>query len=298
MAGVVILSNHFSGRDAAAGLDLKALNVTAVVTSPPEVNSSGVVSGLADFSSLGVPLFYASSYNLKDDEALFTRLAPEVLLVMGYQRLVPANIIRLATRGAFGFHGSSEPLPQGRGRSPINWEIIKGKRRFILHMFSLEAGADEGAVADRYLFEMNEFDTVTTVYHKVSLAMRSMIERVVPPLLRGERVTLEPQRGEPTFFTKRTPEDGKIDWHRPTQELHNFIRALTRPYPGAFSSTGGGKLTIWGAQPFSESFILNGSPGEVLEVFAYRHLLIRSGDGALLVTEYEGETPQRGELLR
>src|SRR5262245_16112027 len=127
---IVALTNHCSGFDALSGLNPEAVPVSAVLTSTPEMNEKSLVSGAADVSKLGIPVKYLSSYNMKQDIDGLTQSQIDVLLVMGYQRLVPDDVIKSVRLGAFGFHGSSEPLPKGRGRSPINWELIRGRKRF------------------------------------------------------------------------------------------------------------------------------------------------------------------------
>jgi methionyl-tRNA formyltransferase len=294
---VVVLTNHFSGLDALRGLDRERVPLDLVISTDEVIHAKYKVSGAVDVRELGIPVYFLKSYNFTKDVQTIVDMQIDVLLVMGFQRLVPDPIIRSVRLGAFGFHGSSEPLPKGRGHSPINWELIRGRQRFLLFMFYLQASADSGNIVDVVPFDMNEFDTCRTVYYKVALAMRRIIERTVPRLLAGERIVGYPQKGETTFFPKRTPEDGLIDWSQDSLQIYNFVRALTDPYPGAFSYHGEKRIVIWEAQPFSDFLLYNAVPGTILEAFHYGEFLVKTGDGSLLVTRYKGDSPDVGECL-
>jgi methionyl-tRNA formyltransferase len=289
---IAVLSNHFSGLDALVGLNRTIVPINLLITN--DINAhKGVISGAVDLSSLDIEIIELKSFDMKKDIHRIIELKIDILLVMGFQRLVPEEIINSVKVGAFGFHGSSEFLPKGRGRSPINWGLIAGKKRFIPHMFKLESGPDSGDVVDHMIFEINNFDDCRSVYYKASLSMRTMIERTIPKLLSGGLVGT-PQTGEPSFFQKRTPSDGVIDWSNTTEQIHNWVRALTKPYPGALSAG----LTIWRGQPFSDQFISdNHIAGQVLEIFHYGEILIKTGDGSFLITDYQGDQPKKGDIL-
>jgi len=289
---IAALTNHFSGLEALKGIDSSRVPINLIITNKSEDENE--ISGMADFSELGIEIFELSSYNMKSDIHSLISLELDLLFVLGYQRLVPEEVINSVRLGSFGFHGSSEFLPKGRGRSPINWELISGKDRFISHMFRLEPGADSGEIVDHMIFEVNHFDDCRTVYYKAALSMRNMLERTVPLLIEGS-VNGITQTGEATYFPKRSPEDGEIDWSMNTKQVHDWIRALTKPYPGAFTEG----LKIWKGQPFSDKFTSKSEiPGQVIEKFLFGEILIKTGDGAYLVSEYEGETPEVGTIFR
>ena len=289
---IAVLTNHFSGFDALSGLDLSKVPVNLLITNDIE-SHNGTISGAVELESLGVEILKLKSFDMSEYVENLISLEIDILLVMGYQRLVPKEVIDSVKLGAFGFHGSSRPLPKGRGRSPINWELIAGKDRFISHMFRLETDADSGEIFDHFIFDINDFDDCKTVYYKASISMRRMLERTVPKIINGTS-SGKKQEGEPTFFPKRSQKDGRIDWSMGTLQIHNWIRALTRPYPGAFS----GGITIWRGQPFTDMLVDEDSvPGEVIEKFNYGDFLVRTGDGSFLVIDHDGPLPDVGEIL-
>ena len=120
--------------------------------------------------------------------------------------------------------------------------------------------------------------------------MNRLLKQHLPTLLSGkEKLTPQPTNVEPTYYPKRTPQDGIIDWNKSTEEIYNLIRAVTHPFPGAFSFLSKSKVYIWQAQPFDTKILypdkLN---GEIVEVFHNNKFVVKTSDSSLLVTEFEG----------
>ncbi len=259
----------------------------------PEQGEKYGVSGYADFRPLaerhGVPLHVPRTYSLSDeaDVAFFREGRFDLLVQGGWQRLFPAPVLQTLSIGAVGAHGSADFLPKGRGRSPLNWSLIEGRRRFLLHLFLIKAGIDDGDVFAVDDFDITPFDDIETLYLKVALCTRRMLVRHLPDLL-SNRIASWPQVGEPSFYPKRTPEDGRIDWDKmDLEQIYNFVRAQTRPYPGAFGPLDGRTLRIWKARPFDTRIHYPGAAyGAVVERFGPR-LLVNCRGGLLLVEDYE-----------
>jgi len=200
------------------------------------------VSGYIDFSDLAtknnIPIYYAKKYSLKDEEDLlfFEENKFDLIILGGWQRLIPDEILKTLTIGAIGGHGSSNFLPLGRGRSPLNWSLIQNKKRFINYLILLKLGIDDGDILDYYQFDINEFDNIRTLYYKISLTSFEMLKKVLLNIEDGKLIKLE-QKGEPTYYPKRTEEDGKIDFkNMSVAEIYNLVRAVTYPYLGLFVS--------------------------------------------------------------
>ncbi len=256
------------------------------------------VAGYADFTPLakqyGIPVYVAEKYSLKSDAdtAFFREQRFDLLVQGGWQRLFPEAVLQSLSTGAIGVHGSSEFLPKGRGRSPINWSLIEGKKRFILHFFLIKPGVDDGDVFHYEIFDINEWDDCNTLYLKNVLVSRQVILQYAGKLLQGDYHVI-PQEGEPSYYPKRTADDGLIDWNKNLFEIHDFIRAITRPFPGAFSYLPGGKWIIWKAQPFDTKIQFPGAvAGEIVEVFGNGQFLVYCTGGSLLVTGYQAENGQ------
>lgn len=283
-----------SGYDTITYLLENNIQIDYFVTITKQQAQQSKVSGYKDFSILAkkynIPIYYPNQYDLKTENDLNFFLNHKFDLVVqgGWQRLIPNNILETFKIGAIGVHGSSNFLPRGRGRSPLNWSLIEGKKRFIMHLFLMKAGADDGDIFDFEQFDINEFDTIKTLYYKNSIVTKKMLVRSIPKLLEGT-VTLSKQEGEETYFPKRTSDDGLIQWSAwDVDKIYNFIRALTKPYPGAFSYINNEKISIWSCQIFDRSIKYKTAQyGEVVEVFENGDFIVNCLDGLLLVTKYE-----------
>jgi methionyl-tRNA formyltransferase len=254
-----------------------------------ERNADDLISGyqyLAPYcAERNISFVGVRTYGLtgEDDRATLSVLDIDVLLVMGWQRLIPQWLIKQCKVAAIGGHGSASGITGGRGRSPQNWALIMGKTEFHLSIFRITSGIDSGDIIDSRSYTLNDYDDIQTSYYKAALNTGQMI---VGALQSGIDSTLELQDAESArYLPQRLPEDGAIDWSRDTKQIFNFIRALSRPYPGAFCDCLGGRLTIWHARPFE----ITEMPGQIGEVVALYHsgaFLVRTGDGLLLVDDY------------
>ncbi len=298
---IVLCGVHEQGIEIAQFLAKNGVQVTSLVTIDESCAKRNQVSGWMSYVNYamesGVPLYHAESYSLKSvaDLEFFSRGGFDVMILGGWQRLVPPTVLSTLKHGALGQHGSSEFLPKNRGRSPLNWSLILGKRRLIWHLFLLTPGIDDGEIVDFIEFDINDWDTCKTLYYKVAVGVKRMYLRTLSKLVAGE-VTRLKQIGEPSFYPKRTPEDGRIDWNQSLFAIHNLIRGVTRPYPGAFAERGGVRTIIWQAQPWDTRLTYYGlEPGQVVEVFQTGDFVVNAYDGLLLVTEYDGHRPEAGE---
>jgi len=290
-ARVVMCGCTETGWDIARHLLEQGVPIAQFVTIAPEKAAAVRASGYRRFDDLaarfGVPLRIARKYSLNDAEdiAFFRDMKFDLLIQGGWQRLFPADVLSTLRVGGVGVHGSSEFLPKGRGRSPLNWSLIEGKERFILHFFLMTPGIDDGDVFHYEMFDVNAWDTCRTLYMKIAVVTRRVLAAWIPRLLAGD-YALAPQRGEPSFYPARRPADGKIDWSRTMMEIYNFVRAQTRPYPGAFTTAEGVRVNIWSAQPFDTRIAFpSAREGEVLDVFEGGEFIVNCNSGLLLVTE-------------
>jgi methionyl-tRNA formyltransferase len=240
--------------------------------------------------SLGIELHCLDRYSMKSEADLnwFKEKRFSVMILGGWQRLIPENVLKTLSFGGIGQHGSPYMLPMGRGRSPINWAILEGDKTLYWQLFLMTPGMDDGDILDFVEFDITEFDTCNTIYDKVTIAVSRMYLRTLKSIDDGT-INPRPQIGEPTWYRKRTPEDGEIDWNKPVREVYNLIRAVTKPYPGARTVVGDRKLIIWDAFIWDTklgSLYENTKTGQVVETINGYHL-IRCKDGLLAVTQSE-----------
>jgi len=239
---------------------------------------------------LSIPCSVVTQYsmNSESDLSLFRKLRPRVLLVVGWQRLVPNTILGQVELGAIGFHGSCNILPWGRGRSPINWSIIEGRNRFALHMFFIKPGVDDGDIIGIKLYDINPWDNCRSVYYKTAIAQAELLAACLPSIRGGECPRMA-QHGKEFYYPKRTPRDGRIDWNQDAESICRLVRAVTWPYPGAITEIDGIEVKIWDAQPFSSDFFNNATPGEICFVTGNRmgESVVACRSGSVLLKHVE-----------
>ena len=220
----------------------------------------------------------------------------DILFVLGWSQIIRAPALRSCRIGMVGAHASL--LPHYRGSAPINWALIHGATETGNTLMWLSHGVDDGMIIDQARFPVSRYDTCATLYDKVAESNREMILRLVPRLLRGER----PGKPQPTddspLLERRRPDDGKIDWSKDNLRVYNFVRALTRPYPGAFSWLDNERWFVWKAALLPGE-IGTQSSGEVLGPVASPvekacGQAVSCGRGALVILEVENS---QGRIL-
>lgn len=294
MARIGIIGAKHTTLDLARGLLRAGFSISACVTIDEATATKNEVAGYMDLArpmqQLGIPLHYAHSYALKSaaDETMCKDLDLDVLLVMGWQRLIPEWWLQSLRIGAFGMHGSSKPLPHGRGRSPMNWSLIQDKDIFYTHFFRYKPGVDDGDIVGVQTFDINDYDTCKTLHYKNTTSMLKLAARHLPEIIAGTAIYKKQDEGTPTFYPKRTAEDGVIYWSDSTRALYNLVRGVTDPFPGAFTYLGGQKIMIWRAQPFDTRLAWDAPAGTIVAVFEGGDFVVKTGDGTLLVTSCEG----------
>ncbi len=195
----------------------------------------------------GIPLVYAGD-GLRDPSYVETleKWRPDLAVVAGWYFLVPPAILDIFPMGVVGLHGSL--LPRYRGGSPLVWAIINGETKTGVTLFYFDEGIDTGDVVGQEAFEILPEDTIDSVYGKASDAAVKLVEKYVPLICEGKAPRVAQEHDDATQFPPRVPEDGLIDWNKSPEEIRNFIRAQSKPYPGAYTIIGGRKLVIHDAE--------------------------------------------------
>jgi methionyl-tRNA formyltransferase len=268
-------------------------SIDLIVTINNKVLSNNHVAGFSELSSIGgkynIKVFESDSYALNDKRCkeFFENNVFDIGISMGWQRLIPKDVLDKFSFGIFGFHGSCGYLPYGRGRSPLNWSIIQGVKRFILNLFQYDVKADSPNIFAKNMFEINPFDTIRTLQYKQLISAKVLIKRLIEAYDTGKILINKESKDFDSWYEKRTPDDGKIDFKQKTHEIYNLIRGITRPFPGAFAYIDKNKIIIWKAYPFDGIIDFSEySPGEVVDIFD-KNILIRTLDGSLIINEYE-----------
>lgn len=252
-------------------------------------------SGAADYEPLcfeyDVPLYKVKNINSDDAAQLLGELHLDFIVVLGWSQILRPRVLRLARIGIAGAHASL--LPRNRGRAPVNWALIKGETETGNTLMWLAEGVDSGQIIDQTVIPISPYDTCATIYEQVALSNRDMLLRLLHQLEAGERPGRpQPATDEP-LLPARKPEDGLINWEAPAGDVYNFVRALTRPYPGAFSHLNGRRWTVWQCALLPGRY-RQALPGQVIGAVispeaAACGQVVACGDGAVLLLEVEGE---------
>lgn len=192
-----------------------------------------------------IPTFTPEKLTAEDVQNI-KNLAPDIILSVYYRSLISDEILKLAPLGAFNMHGSL--LPKYRGRAPINWVLVKGEKETGATLHYMVAKADAGDIVGQKVVAISNEDTALTLTQKVTAAACEIIKEVYPLI---ETKNLKPRKQDmsiSTYFGRRTPADGLIDWNQNAQTIYNLIRAVTKPFPGAFFEENGKKIIIWRAK--------------------------------------------------
>jgi len=271
-----------------AGFDLlrrRGAHLVGVFThqdDPTEARWFRSVAALA--TQAGVPVFTPASLADPEWESLICdRLRPDLICSLYYRHLIPTRLFRTAGLGAVNLHGSL--LPKYRGRAPVNWAVLHGETRTGATLHHMTGRADAGDIVDQEAVPIGPRDTAGEVMAKVAEAAVRVLDRQFDNLVRGTAPRHTQDEALATCFGRRTPEDGRIDWVWPTSRIFNLVRAVTRPYPGAFADwPDGRRLIVWWAEPEARQ----APPGALL----YPHPpIIATGDGAVRVTDFEWRVP-------
>lgn len=187
-------------------------------------------------------------------------LAPDFVFSFYYRHMLGAEILEAAPGGAFNLHGSL--LPRYRGRAPVNWVLVKGEKETGVTLHRMVKRPDAGPILAQHKVAIEDTDTALTLHAKLRQAARELLDQTLPQIAKGEFKETPQDERHASYFGRRAPADGLIDWQRPATEIHNLVRAVTQPYPGAFSHVAGRKLLVWQARVSAGND--GKSPGTVL----------------------------------
>lgn len=232
--------------------------------------------------SLNCPLEIRDT-RLSDDDyrRLLAEWKPDLVLVLGWYQVIPALILPLAPLGFVGIHASL--LPRYRGMAPVNWVIINGESETGISMFYLADGVDNGDIISQTRIPISEADTCATLYDKVTAEAIITLREQLPLIAAGRAARIAQDNSLATVMPRRRPEDGLIDWTEPAKKIYDFVRAQTRPYPGAFTYVEGQKLTVWSCSPLEESALEAREPGSIRRI--KERLFVHCGSGAVELRE-------------
>ncbi|WP_324696419.1 methionyl-tRNA formyltransferase [Novosphingobium aerophilum] len=274
--------------------------LTMIGTLPPELH--GRHSDIVDLSVLagrhGVRLAPIARTNDPQVLDMVRAEAPDYVFVVGWSQICGPEFLSIAAKGAIGYHPA--PLPRLRGRAAIPWTILLDEPISASSLFWIAEGTDDGDILAQQYFHLARDETAQGLYDKHMAALRSMLRAVLPVLAAGDQPRQVQDERYATWATKRTQADGLIDWRQPASAIDRLIRAVGRPYPGAFTHVAGRRITVWSSRPVSGGERHHALPGQVM-ANGGGVLTVQTGEGLIELVDWEvaeGRPPALHAVLK
>jgi methionyl-tRNA formyltransferase len=274
MTSAVVFAYHDVGVRCLAVLLAQGIAVRHVYTHADDPNETIWFASVAQFAQLhGIPVTLVGRDDPPPVQSV-AALQPDFLFSFYYRFMLPPALLALARRGAFNMHGSL--LPRYRGRVPVNWALVHGERETGATLHEMVAQPDAGRLVDQFAVPILPNDIALDVFRKVTVAAEIVLQRSLPHLVDGS-ATLTPQDlAAGSYFGGRKPEDGRLDWTWPVARVHNLIRAVAPPYPGAFTMIGGRQLRLLGTIVCDQA---GAAPAPAALLSENNRLCLRCADG-------------------
>lgn len=263
-------------------------SVVGVVTFSPDPHETWTHSVEALARAHKIPLCVADGRGCAD----FVReKSPDVIFVVGWRKLIPRDVLRVASLGAIGFHASL--LPKYRGFAPLNWAILQGEKKTGITAFYLSEGVDTGDVLMQKEVEIGPDQYITTLKQNVEEKAVELIGELYPLLKSKNAPRKKQDHSQATYACPRDPQDGEIHWTDSAERICRLVRSLAEPYPGAYTTYRGKRVVVWRASMTSPPMPTVGSPGQVAFYEKDGAAFVVTRDGVLCVEEVQPEDGPR-----
>lgn len=280
----IVFAYHDIGCVGLKALEKAGFDIQAVFTHTDDPNENHFYSSVARLSAdMELPVFAPENVNHPLWIERIREMKPDVIFSFYYRDMLSEELLAIAPKGAFNLHGSL--LPKYRGRAPINWALLKGESETGVTLHKMVAKADAGDIIAQEKVAITDTDTSLTLHAKVREAAEVLLNKTLPLIEAGSYKSVAQDESQATYFGRRTAEDGLINWNNSAKEVNCLIRAVTEPYPGAFTYLGARKMVIWRAR------VLDDNQGKAAgTVLSSDPLRIACGQGAIEVISGQSET--------
>ena len=273
----VVLAYHDIGCIGIEALRRHGIEALAVFTHRDDPKEQVWFRSAAECASAaGIPVYAPDDINHPLWVARIAAMKPDIIFSFYYRRMVGQNLLDIPPKGCLNLHGSL--LPKYRGRCPVNWALINGEKETGVTLHYMTARPDDGDIVAQSKVKITDDDTARTLFGKMTEAAGQMLDETLPKIIKGKAPRVPQDHSQAAYFGGRRPEDGEIDWSKDAGQIRNLVRAVTKPYPGAFTFSGDRKIMVWSAsvKPGAQ----NSQPGAVLSVDPF---VVACGKGALQV---------------
>ncbi|MBB1202118.1 bifunctional UDP-4-amino-4-deoxy-L-arabinose formyltransferase/UDP-glucuronic acid oxidase ArnA [Enterobacteriaceae bacterium 89] len=270
----VVFAYHDMGCTGIQALLDAGYDITAIFTHPDnagENNFFGSVARLA--AEQGIAVYAPEDVNHPLWVDRIQAMSPDVIFSFYYRNLLSDAILNSARKGAFNLHGSL--LPKYRGRAPLNWVLANGEKETGVTLHRMVNRADAGDIVAQQVVAIEESDVAMTLHRKLCATAQSVLRDALPLIRDGQTKETAQDESQATVVGRRTPEDGRLIWEKSADELHNLVRAVSDPWPGAFGYVGTNKFIVWKSRVRHD---LSAQPGKVISTSP---LVVGCGNGAL-----------------
>ena len=234
----VVFAYHNVGVRCLRVLHAHGIEIPLVVTHQDDPAEARWFRSVRDTAGeLGLPCIAPDDANARDVVERIRTLAPHFLFSFYFRHMLGAPLLALASRGAYNMHGSL--LPKYRGRAPVNWAVLHGERHTGATLHAMSAKPDAGDIVAQQRVPILPDDTAREVFDKVTVAAEICLDDVLPALLAGTETRRANDLASGSYFGGRKPDDGRIDWGRTALAIHDLVRAVAPPYPGARTRVAG-----------------------------------------------------------
>ncbi|MFJ3457953.1 bifunctional UDP-4-amino-4-deoxy-L-arabinose formyltransferase/UDP-glucuronic acid oxidase ArnA [Scandinavium goeteborgense] len=271
----VVFAYHDMGCTGIQALLDAGYDIAAIFTHPDnagENNFFGSVARLA--AEQGIAVYAPEDVNHPLWVERIQALAPDMIFSFYYRHLLSDAIVSTAKHGAFNLHGSL--LPQYRGRAPLNWVLVNGEKETGVTLHRMVKRADAGNIVAQQKVQITDTDVAMTLHRKLCAAAQSLLRDALPQIATGNITETVQDESQATTVRGRTPEDGRLNWEQSAESLHNLVRAVSDPWPGAFGFVGTNKFIVWKSRVRHD--VAAAKPGTVMSVSP---LVVACGNGAL-----------------
>ncbi|NLK20951.1 MAG: methionyl-tRNA formyltransferase [Epulopiscium sp.] len=262
-------------------------NIIAVVTQPDRPKGRGKKTLPPPVKQLAleenIPVFQPE--RVKDSEFIETMksLSPDLIIVIAFGQILPKEILDMPRFGCINVHGSL--LPKYRGAAPIQWSVINGEEVTGVTTMFMDEGMDTGDMLLKGETPISKEDTSGDLHDKMSIVGAEVLKDTLDQLIRGNLKREKQNSSEATYAPMLKKEMGLINWNEPSNKIVNLIRGLS-PWPSAYTFYKEFMLKVWKAQNYNKTYE-NALPGEIVEIIKDKGLIVKTGDGSLLITEIQ-----------